>query len=106
MKAVRVPVHVCAVQDKPLLYGVDVSSSKMFKSQRVRAAAAFAAAAHAGQVRRQQQDTCVLGSVGALRAPLRSLSHNPEFCSGMFGTGTLALWRRPDQQRVCRCSLL
>jgi hypothetical protein len=38
-------------QDKPTLYGVDVSSSTMFKSQRVRAAAAFAAAAHAGQVR-------------------------------------------------------
>lgn len=42
--------NVCQ-QDKALLYGVDVSSSKMFQSQRVRAAAAFAAAAHAGQVR-------------------------------------------------------
>lgn len=42
------------LQDKPLLYGVDVSSSKMFRSQRVRKAAAFAAVAHAGQVREQQ----------------------------------------------------
>jgi len=50
---VHVPgLHVCILQDKPLLHGVDVSKSKMFRSQRVRAAAAFAAAAHAGQVRR------------------------------------------------------
>jgi hypothetical protein len=51
------PVHGGAAQDKPLLYGVDVSSSKMFKSQRVRAAASFAAAAHAGQVLRRNTGT-------------------------------------------------
>jgi hypothetical protein len=67
-------VYGCAVQDKPLLYGVDVGSSKMFKSPRVRAAAAFAAAAHAGQVRRKQHDTCVLGSVAHSR---RRVSINP-----------------------------
>lgn len=41
-----------ALQERPLLFGVDVCSSRMFKQQRVLAAVEFAAAAHAGQKRK------------------------------------------------------
>lgn len=53
-------VHACyfivfiifRLQERALLYGVDVSRSSMFKQPRVRAAVEFAAAAHAGQTRK------------------------------------------------------
>jgi hypothetical protein len=45
-------VASAVLQERPLLYGVDVSRSSMFKQPRVRAAVEFAAVAHAGQKRK------------------------------------------------------
>jgi hypothetical protein len=69
------------LQDEALLYGVDVSGSKMFQSQRVRAAAAFAAAAHAGQVR-----LSVL-VIAQLHASLKAQPHFARTAAGMHLRG-------------------
>lgn len=91
------------LQDKPLLYGVDVSSSKMFKSQRVRAAAAFAAVAHAGQVgsainsRPTQQE-------GGARAPASALARHCSRCSGTaVGLSQMQQRQQPSQGLLLVC---
>jgi (p)ppGpp synthase/HD superfamily hydrolase len=77
------------LQERPLLYGVDVSRSSMFKQPRVRAAVEFAAAAHAGQKRKTGEPY---------------VSHCIE--TALIVEANLPHWRHDSRYDACRTALL